>query len=142
MGVKEQSEDEKKKEYLNRYLHAKSGAEQIARKIEELKLAKMNPSSYRIDGMPRGAGRGGDLSEYAERLDELETRLLHQLNEKLCIYEEIIDRLDSMKDETESIVLRMRYIHGMKMSQIAGKLDYEERQVYRIYKKALKNFQI
>lgn len=141
MKVKEQSEDEKKKEYLSRYLYAKSGSEQIAREVEELKLAKMNPSSYRIDRMPRGA-RGGDLSEYVERLDKLETRLIHKLTEKYCIYTEIIDRLESMKDGTESIVLRMRYISGMKMSQIAEKLEYEERQVYRIYKRALKNFQI
>lgn len=139
---KEQEENERKKAYLRRYLEAKRKQEVLEKEIDELRIERMTPSGLKQDGMPRGSGSGGDLSEYAARLDEMDRELRHQLCEKLRIRKEIVERMESMKDESESLVLRMRYIHGMKMDQIADKIECEERTAYRIFKKAIKNFEI
>lgn len=139
---KEQEENEKKKAYLRRYLDAKRKQELIEIEIDELRIKRMTPSGLKQDGMPRGSNCKGDLSGYAAQLDELDGELKRQLCEKLRIRKEIVERIESMKDETESLVLRMRYIHGMKMYQIADKIECEERTAYRIFKRALKNIKI
>ena len=139
---REQEENERKKAYLRRYLNAKRKQELIETEIDELRIKQMTPSGLKQDGMPRGSNYGGDLSEYAAQLDELDKELKHQLCEKLRIRKEIVEKIESMKDETEGLVLRMRYIHGMKMYQIADKIECEERTAYRIFKRALQNIKI
>ena len=97
---REQEENERKKAYLRRYLNAKRKQELIETEIDELRIKQMTPSGLKQDGMPRGSYYGGDLSEYAAQLDELDRELKHQLCEKLLIRKEIVEKIESMKDET------------------------------------------
>lgn len=134
-------ENERKKAYLRRYLEAKRMQEVIEREIDELRLDRMTPSGLVQDGMPHGSG-GGDLSGYVARLDELDRNLHAQLERKLLIREEITEKIDAMSDETESLLLRLRYIHGLKWEEVAVKMDYSWRAVHKIHSKALEHFKI
>ena len=139
--AEKKAENEKKIEYLSRYLRAEQKRELLVQEIEEMRSTKMSPFTPQLDGMPHGTERGGDLSVYMEKLDTLKAENIRRLSENLRIREEIVLKILEM-DVLESQVLRLRYIYGMKMWQIAEKLGHEERQVYRIYKRALKDFQI
>lgn len=134
-------ENNRKKEYLRKYLEAKRMQEVLEREIDELRLDRMIPGSPAQDGMPHGSG-GGDLSGYAARLDELDRSLHAQLERKLRIRKEITDKIDAISDETEGLILRMKYIHGLSFGKIAEKTGYSRRHTIRLHGQALENFKL
>ena len=135
------TENEQKKEYLRQYLKAKHTQEMLEQEIDELRIDRMMPGSPAQDGMPHGSG-GGDLSGYAARLDELDRKLRAQMYKKIQLRAEITEKIDTMPDETESLLLRLRYIHGLKWEEVAVKMDYSWRAVHKIHSKALEHFKI
>ena len=130
-----------KQEYLRKYLEAKRMQEVLEREIDELRLDRMIPGSPAQDGMPHGSG-GGDLSGYVARLDELDRKLRAQMYKKIQLRAEITEKIDAMSDETESLLLRLRYIHGLKWEEVAAKMDYSWKQIHRLHSKALNNFKM
>lgn len=134
-------ENNRKKEYLRKYLEAKRMQEVLEREIDELRLDRMIPGSPAQDGMPHGSG-GGDLSGYVARLDELDRKLRAQMYKKIQLRAEITEKIDAMSDETESLLLRLRYIHGLKWEEVAAKMDYSWKQIHRLHSKALNNFKM
>ena len=133
--------NERKKEYLRGYLKAKRMQEALEREIDELRLDRMIPGSPAQDGMPHGSG-GGDLSGYVAQLDELDRKLRAQLERKLRIREEITEKIDAMSNETEGLILRMKYIHGLSFEKIAEKTGYSRRHTIRLHGQALENFEL
>ncbi len=138
--MERKTENEKKKEYLWRYQNAKRKEAEINEEIMQLRIDKMMPSLVR-DGMPHGSG-GGDLSGYAARLDELMCELYEQMEQCIAIRLEISRKIEGMQDETESLLLRYRYIQGLKWEDIAVKMEYSWKQIHRIHGKALNNFKM
>ena len=134
-------ENNRKKEYLRKYLEAKRMQEVLEREIDELRLDRMIPGSPAQDGMPHGSG-GGDLSGYVARLDELDRKLRAQMYKKIQLRAEITEKIDAMENETESLLLRLRYIHGLKWEEVAVKMDYSWKQIHRLHSKALNNFKM
>lgn len=101
----------------------------------------MFPGSPVQDGMPKGSG-GGDLSGYAEKLDELDRELHDLVEQKIAIRLEIGRKIEAMPNETESLLLRLRYIQGMSFENIAVEMGYTYRHTTRIHGDALKNFKM
>lgn len=133
-------ENEKKKEYLKRYHSAVLAEKAIQQEIDELRMDKMYPMLIQ-DGMPHG-NSCGDLSEYAAQLDGLLADLKEQMEKRISIRREITQKIEQMQDETEKIVLRLRYIHWIRWEQIAERMGYGWAQVHRIHGKALANFKM
>ena len=79
--------NEKKKQYLRRYLVAKRCAALLLEQIESLRENKMSPSGT-LDGMPHGSGTS-DLSGYAARLDELMRELEAEREMQMVTYHEM-----------------------------------------------------
>lgn len=79
--------NEKKKQYLRRYLVAKRCIDLLLEQIESLRENKMSPSGT-LDGMPHGSGTS-DLSGYAARLDELMRELEAEREMQMVTYREI-----------------------------------------------------
>ena len=76
------------------------------------------------------------------RLDELDRKLRAQMYKKIQLRAEITERIDAMENETESLLLRLRYIHGLKWEEVAVKMDYSWKQIHRLHSKALNNFKM
>lgn len=140
MPVDQKTENEKKKEYLWRYQNAKRKEAEINEEIMQLRIDKMVPSLVQ-DGMPHGSG-GGDLSGYAARLDELMRELYEQMEKKITIRLEISRKIEEMQDETESLLLRYRYIQGLNFEEIAVKMGYGYRHITRLHGWALQHFEM
>ena len=132
-------ENEKKKEYLKRYHSAVLAEKAIQQEIDELRMDKMYPMLIQ-DGMPHGSSCG-DLSEYAAQLDGLLADLKEQMEKRIRIRREITRKIESMQDETEKTVLRLRYIHWLKWEQIAERMGYSLRNITKIHGKALAHFE-
>ena len=62
MNEKQRAENEKKKEYLRKYIPTVNAVKRIEEEIEQVRHAKMNPSIV-YNGMPRG-NEHKDLSDY------------------------------------------------------------------------------
>ena len=134
----EMTENDRKKRYLFGYRYALRKQKAIEDEIRELRLKKMLPSLTQ-DGMPHGSG-GSDMSGYAAKLDELLRDLDEQAQRCIDIRKEIVKKIEAMQDETEKLVLRLRYIHGKKWEEIAVEMDLDIRWVYRLHGRALQHF--
>lgn len=133
-------ENEKKKEYLKSYLKHVRRVHRINEEIREICEIKVG-SATNYDGMPHGSGPD-DLSRYAADLDSLERELISERYERIKLYQDISYRIKSLRNENEKDVLFYRYIKGLGWWEIAEKMLYSERWVYKIHGKALAHFQL
>lgn len=127
-----------KKEYLLRYRDALIKQRMIEDEIRELRLNKMVPSLIQ-DGMPHGTVVG-DLSGYMAKLDALLNDLDRQAQSCIDIRREIVEKIECMQNETEKLLLRLRYINGKKWEEIAMEMNLDVRWVYRLHGRALQHF--
>lgn len=138
---REQSENDLKKEYLRKYRTHVRRIHRINAEIAELRSMKISPS-VNNDGMPHGGCGQSDLSGYAAELDSMVQDLIDERYYRIKDYQDIVGRIKKLKSENEKDVLFYRYIRGMDWWEIAEKMKFSERQIFRIHGKALANFKI
>ena len=73
---------------------------------------------------------------------EYEELIRGKIAEYIEIKAKISNAIDLLNDDTEKLVLRLKYINGKTHEEISQAIGYVERQVIRIYEKALENFKI
>ena len=138
---REPSENDLKKEYLRKYRTHVRRIHRINAEISELRSMKISPS-VNNDGMPHGGCGQSDLSGYAAELDSMVQELIDERYYRIKDYQDIVGRIKKLKSENEKDVLFYRYIRGMDWWEIAEKMKFSERQIFRIHGKALANFKI
>lgn len=139
---KAMSENDRKKEYLRSYRQHVRRIHRINAEIAELREMKAAPGMKANDGMPHGSGGQGDLSGYAADLDEMIRELQQERYLRIKTYQEIARQIKRMNSRNESDVLFYRYIKGLDWWEIAEKMKFSERQIYRFHGKALAHFEI
>ncbi len=120
---------ELKKDYLEKYEQIK-----LTIKVIELTLSNLKDDHERaLDyiKMPKAV-------TFDYTVNKLSEMILHK--ENLCI--QIIEKIELMDCEDEKNVLLLKYINGYTFEEISDITNFSLRQVYYIYKKALKNFEI
>lgn len=108
--------------------------------IDELKstLDGLKGINYKIEKMQGGVMSSEHLTEKIAKITELEKsitylhNLLYQINEKI----------DSLENPNERLILRMRYILNFKWDSICDKMGYSKRQVQRIHDEAIKKIKM
>lgn len=133
-------EIEQKKEYLKGYIKAKNREALIKDQIQQLRLDTMFPT-LQGDGMPRGSSRK-DLSDYYTKIESLTDELKKEWIESVIQYERIRKAINKMSDEQEKEALTRYYILREKWKEIKNKMGVSEAKLYRIYDRALENFEI
>ena len=125
------------KEDLKEYLHIKREREQIAAMLHELEQAMAAPATAKLTGMPRNTSDGkSGVESIVERHTELLDRyraMMAEMDEAQAKIEDAIETLDS----TQRILMRHRYIEGMKWEEICVAMNYSWRQVHRTHAAAL-----
>lgn len=134
------SENDRKKEYLRGYRVHVRRIGRIESELAELR-AMRSSMSMNNDGMPHGSGQS-DLSSYAAELDRLERKLKDERYNRIIEYKDIAGRIKRIKSENEKDVLFYRYIKGMDWWEIAEKMKFSERQIYRFHGKALAHLKL
>ena len=135
-----ETENDKKKEYLWGYRNSLRRQKMLEDEIHELRLNKMVPSMVQ-DGMPHGSG-GGDLSGYAAKLDALLQDLEREVDAGIDLRREIVSKIEQLPNETERLLMRYRYIHGLKWEELAVKMEYGYRNVIKLHGRSLNDFKI
>lgn len=108
--------------------------------IDELKstLDGLKGINYKIEKVQGGAMSSEHLTEKIAKITKLEKNitylhnLLYQINEKI----------DSLENPNERLILRMRYILNFKWDSICDKMGYSRRQVQRIHDEAIKKIKM
>ena len=124
-------QNEKKKEYLNRYNSLQEQEKQLRSQID-------GPKAIEYSDMPK-AHKQTDLSDYMVRLERILDRIANEKNEMQKIQLEIEEKII---DVMESRILYLRYIQFMKWEDICVEMGYSWRQIHNIHSKALNNLKI
>ena len=128
-------QNEKKKEYLNRYRQA------VQEQEKQLRSQMDGPKAIEYSDMPK-AHKQTDLSDYMVRLERILDRIANEKNEMQKIQLEIEEKIIDVMDGEQSRILYLRYIQFMKWKDICVEMGYSWRQIHNIHSKALNDLKI
>ena len=80
---------------------------------------------------------GNRQTDAVYRLVELEERITNEIDRFVDMREEVTKLIDSLTQSTEQDLLRYRYLCGLTWEQVAERMKYDNRTVYKIHGKAL-----
>ena len=131
--------NQEKIQYLSR---CKILDRQIERKCEELsrwreRATKITPT---LSDMPKSPSSGADsIQTVVEHIIELESEINADIDQLTDTRREILEAIQTVKDEKLQLLLEYRYIDGMTWEQIAVKMEYSYMHICRLHGKALSN---
>lgn len=134
-------QNEKKKEYLNRYRQAVRKYNSLQEQEKQLRSQMDGPKAIEYSDMPK-AHKQTDLSDYMVRLERILDRIANEKNEMQKIQLEIEEKIIDVMDGEQSRILYLRYIQFMKWEDICVEMGYSWRQIHNIHSKALNNLKI
>lgn len=132
MENSEIKEVERKKRSLKRYKKTLACIDRLEVKLDLVNQRLTSVRSPNLSGMPRGgtpvtsADLIADKIELEERIERLKARGVRQRHE-------ILEEIDSLEDPKHAEVLELFFINCLTLEEIADKLRYSDRHVYRIY---------
>lgn len=140
----EREQNEKKKEYLNRYKNAVKKYQSLKEQEETLRLEVdgLKGVGYDSMGMPKGSSQPTDISDYIVRVEKTLSKIDDKKKEMQQIRLEIEEKIADVKDGTQSKILYLRYVKFMKWEDICAELRYSWKQMHRMHSQALKNLKI
>lgn len=127
---------QEKKEFLSRYLKVLAEEKDIREEIAywESKAQKVTSS---WSAVPSG-GKGSDkVQTGAIKVAELRELLMDKINQLAAVRIEIERAIGTVQDDTQRRLLRLRYIKGMTLQQIAVEMHYSWRHICNIHGYAL-----
>ena len=134
-------QNEKKKEYLNRYRQAVRKYNSLQEQEKQLRSQIDGPKAIEYSDMPK-AHKQTDLSDYMVRFERILDRIANEKNEMQKIQLEIEEKIIDVMDGEQSRILYLRYIQFMKWEDICVEMGYSWRQIHNIHSKALNNLKI
>lgn len=125
------------KERLRNYQAIKREREQLRQQLDEIEAALYYPKIQRLNGMPSAPVEGNPQEDLAIHHIELQERYKAKMDElaaeQLAI-EAAIEQLEPMA----RMLMRHRYLDGLKWEEVCLKLNYSWRQTHRLHGEALK----
>ena len=125
------------KERLRAYAEIKKEREQLRLQLEEIEAALYYPKIQRLTDMPAAPRDGNhqeDLAIYHIELQERYRAKMEELAAEQLAIEQAIESLEP----TARMLMRYRYIDGLKWEDICVTMSYSWRQMHRLHGEALK----
>jgi len=120
---------------LMEYQSIQAEISQIESEIDRLEAIKNSPRISHLTGLPR-SGRVTDGMDIIARIDELITAYYRCLGALLALQEEAERQLAELGRE-ERVVIRYKYVDGLRNRDIADRLNYSESTIKRRIKSAM-----
>ena len=125
------------KEQLRRYQGIKKEQEQLRHQLAEVEAALYYPKIQHLTSQPGGGSHEGNPQEdLALHHIELQQRYREKLEELAAEQLAIETAIESL-DQTARMLLRYRYIDGLKWEEVCIKMCYSWTQTHEIHGKAL-----
>lgn len=126
-------------QYLNQARRLNDFIESDKRELERLwsQATGLSGADFfeRVQGTPTDNGIDGIV----EKIIELKHKINNELEQCIALKNEIWDTINTVKNDEERLLLRLRYIEFMRWTDISIKMRYSERRTYKIHGQALKN---
>ena len=106
---------------------------------DQISLLRKNAEGLRameLSDMPKG-GKGKDLSDYVAEIADLQMVCVQHVSELIMKKQEAIERIMSIDGSELRNVLLLRYIQCKEWDEIADKLQYNLRTIFRLHGEAL-----
>ncbi len=126
------------KERLRKYQEIKREREQLLLKLDEVEAALYSPKVQRPTGVPFSGSspEGGPHENLAIHHIELQERYKAKLDE-LAAEQLAIEQAIEPLDPLFRMLLRYRYIDGLKWEEVCCKMSYSWRQTHNLHGRAL-----
>ena len=128
------------KERLRRYRAIVREQEQIEQKLSAIEAALYHPKIQHMSGMPSAPSPGNSSEDLAIKhleLQDLYREKQAELAREQLAIEQAIDTLEP----TERMLMRYRYIDGLKWEEICVKMNYGWSQIHVIHAHALRELE-
>ena len=126
------------KEYLQRGWNLEQRVrvreEQLARLRE--RMARVRGSAPKVMGDRRGPQQ--DWTDAVDALVDAESDYVKEIRDLFLVKRQITDALDSVEPELYRELLQYRYVFGLGWDEIADRLQYDKRYVFKLHDRALK----
>lgn len=112
--------------------------------LEQLKVLSTSVSSPNLSGMP-GSGTRKQEAPFVNavmKIIELEKVIDAEIDRFVDLKKEIRDVINKVPDNSQKLVLKLRYIQFLKWESVAAEMDLSLKQVHRIHNEALKNVKL
>lgn len=134
-------ENEAKKQFLRRYNYLRRKEEELEAEMDAIR-AKYTGRAITYSDMPTAHDSEHDLSDYAAEVDDLLCDLIAIRNRAIASYRHISKSIEAMSDDREKELLRLKYLHGLDWEEVADRMHYTTRWVYKLHGYALAHFRI
>ena len=124
------------KERLRRYIWLKQECRQLEAYIDRIRNDMSVVTSPRLTGMPHAKDPKG-LDEIVIRYEEICGKYEKQLKRYQQETIAIENAIEGVQDPRLRLILRYKYMDGLKWETIADLMHYEVRQIYRLHGEAL-----
>lgn len=91
---------------------------------------------------PKAAGSGDQLQKCVDKICELQEEIAREMQQLRELRRQIEMAINTLEDERFRGILYLRYIEGMTFEQVADRILYSSKQVYRIHKKAVEKLKM
>ena len=121
---------------MRNYASLKEEREQLRRQLDELEATLYYPKIQRLNDMPSSPSKENTLELMVARHIELQERYeakIAEMTKEMMLIEEAIDALDP----TARMLLRYRYLDGLKWEEVCVRMNYSWMQTHRIHANAL-----
>lgn len=126
------------KEYLQRGWHVEGRVKAREDQLELLRdrMARVRMSAPRLAGDRRGPRR--DWTEAVDALTDAETEYLKEIAELCRVQREIRSAVEGVASALHRELLEYRYIYCLSWDEIAKRLGYDKRYVFKLHDRALR----
>ena len=130
------------KEYLNQAYRLNELIESNLRQLEALRARSTSLSSGGFEERVQATMSGDRIPLIVEKIIMLENKITAENIEMLDKLDEIRDTINKLEDRDERLALTLRYVEFKGWEEIAEKMHFEKRQVFRIHDRGLSKVEV
>lgn len=132
------------KQYLRQAYRLNELIDSDLKELEQLRLFSTSVSSPNLSGMPSSGTRKQEAPfvNAVMKIIELEKVIDAEIDRFVDLKKEIRDVINKVPENSQKLVLKLRYIQFLKWESVAAEMDLSLKQVHRIHNEALKNVKL
>lgn len=134
------NEEYKAKEYLIELQHLDKFIQSNVRELERLRLLSTSIGGGELKEKVQGGKTDNRIERQVVEIVDLENTIKKEIRDYTRLRTKVKKAINSQKDETERLLLTLRYIENLTWEEISEKMNCSTRHIYRLHKIALQNF--
>lgn len=82
------------------------------------------------------------FAERSEKINRVEQNIDRELDEAVTLRQQILDAVNSIVDDSQRLIVKLRYLEGYSWVKIVMETHFSERHVYRLHNYGIKSMQV